>query len=128
MIAANADTVMLGWLSNAREVGFYSVAARIRLIHKFFLAISISTLSPKIASLYAEKKMKELEKMIQQITKGLFFLGIGTIAVYFFAGKYILNLWGEEFIASYWVLIIITSVSFLIYQPAARYILNDDRT
>jgi len=111
-IAANADTVMLGWLSNAREVGFYSVASRLGLLTNFFLAISISTLSPKIASLYAEKKIKELEKMIQQITKGLFFLGIGTIAVYFFAGKFILNLWGDEFIASYWVLIIITAGQF----------------
>lgn len=112
LVAKSTDTVMLGWLSTARDVGFYSVASKLGLLTNFFLAISISTLSPKIASLYAEKKMKELEKMIQQITKGLFFLGIGTIAVYFFVGKSILNLWGDEFIAAYLVLIIITIGQF----------------
>lgn len=112
LIATNADTVMLGWLSTSKEVGLYSVAARLGLLTNFFLAISISTLSPKIASLYAEKKMNDLEKMIQQITKGLFYLGIGTIITYLFAGKYILNIWGDEFVTSYWVLIIITIGQF----------------
>lgn len=112
IIAANADTIMLGWLSSSREVGFYSVAAQLGLLTNFFLAISISSLSPKIASLFADNKKKELEIMIQQVTKGLFFLGIGTILIYFLSGKYILNLWGDEFIASYWVLIIITAGQF----------------
>lgn len=112
MIAANADVVMLGWLSNSREVGFYSVAAQLGLLSNFFLAVSISSLSPKIASLYADKKMQALQKMIQQVTKGLFFLGIITIITYFFTGKFILSIWGQEFVPSYWILIIITVGQF----------------
>lgn len=107
MVAANADTLMLGWLSSTEEIGLYSVAARLGLLTNVFLAIAISTLSPKIAALYAERKLQALEKMIQETTKGLFFIGIITFILYWAFGKYILSLWGDDFIDSYWILIII---------------------
>lgn len=112
MIAANADTIMLGWLSNTQEIGFYSVASRLGMLTNFLLLIAISTLSPKIASLFAEKKIKELERMVQQVTKGLFFLGLFSLIAFIFAGEYILSLWGNGFIGSYWILIIITVGQF----------------
>ena len=112
LIAANADVYMLGWLRNSVEVGLYSVASRLGLLTNFFLAISISALSPKIASLYADGKTREIEKMIQQITKGLFILGLTSILFYTFFGKFILSFWGNQFIESYWVLGIITVGQF----------------
>ena len=108
LVASNADIVMLGWLSNSREVGLYSVASRLGLMTNIFLVISVSTLTPKIASLYADNKKKELQEMIQQTTKGLIYIGLATTLIYIIAGKYILGLWGQEFVSSYWILIIIT--------------------
>lgn len=113
VIAASADTIMLGWLSSTKEVGLYSVALRLGLLSNIFLMISVSTLAPKIASLYAEKKKKELEKMIQQVTKGLFILGLAVLVGYVLLGKFILNFWGDEFVTSYAILIIITMGQFV---------------
>lgn len=113
MIAASADTVMLGWLSTAREVGFYSVAARLGLLTNFFLAISISTLSPKIASLYAEKKIFELQNMVQRITKGLGIIGLLSIIVFIIVGKLLLSIWGDEFTVAYFPLVIIAFGQFI---------------
>ncbi|MEN8126154.1 MAG: oligosaccharide flippase family protein, partial [Bacteroidota bacterium] len=62
LIANNADTIMLGWLGNAREMGLYSVAARLGLLTSFFHLLTVSTLSPKIASLYSDKKRKNYKK------------------------------------------------------------------
>jgi len=108
MIASNADSIMLGWLSNAREVGFYSVAARLALLTSFFHAITVSTLSPKIASLYNENKKVELQLMVQKVTQGLLFIGLFSTVVFILGGKFILQLWGEVFIISHWPLIILS--------------------
>ena len=56
---------MLGWLSNSTEIGLYSVAARLALLTSFVHLVTASSLSPKIASLYAEKKHHEIPKQIQ---------------------------------------------------------------
>ena len=49
-----------------------------------------------------------MQRMIQQTTKGLIFIGLATTLLYIIAGKYILGLWGQQFESSYWILIIIT--------------------
>ena len=46
--------------------------------------------------------------MIQQTTKGLIIISLFTFLTYFFGGKYILLLWGSEFLESFWILIIIS--------------------
>jgi O-antigen/teichoic acid export membrane protein len=98
---------MLGLLSNSREIGFYSVAAKLGTLTSFFHLISISSLTPKIASLFHENKLKELETMVQQVTKGLGAIGVLSVLIYFFLGNQILSLWGTEFKEAYWILIII---------------------
>ncbi|MFC3880945.1 flippase [Algoriphagus namhaensis] len=112
MISSNADTVMLGWLSNTREVGFYSVAARLALLTSFFHIVTTSSLTPKIASLYGQNKTVELQKMVQQVTKGLGLIGFAGVIVFVFAGKFILSLWGNEFTIAYFPLIIIAIGQF----------------
>jgi O-antigen/teichoic acid export membrane protein len=112
MIASNADTLMLGWLSNMSEVGFYSVAASLGLFTIFFHVLTISTLTPKIAVLYGKNKTAELQKMLQQVTKGLIFIGLAGVIVFVLGGKYILNLWGNEFTVAYLPLVIISVGQF----------------
>jgi len=107
VIASNADAIMLGWLSTTREVGLYSVAARIALLVSFFLQVSNSAIAPKLASLYADGKLKDMEKMVKSVTTVLII--IGTISLIFFvlAGKLLLGFWGEEFKAAYLILIVL---------------------
>ncbi|WP_346857510.1 flippase [uncultured Draconibacterium sp.] len=107
MIFKNMDVLLLGTFCDSRKVGLYSVAARLALLTSFFLFVSNSVLSPKIASLYNERKFKELEKMIKHTNKGLLLLAIFIILFFIIFGKWLLSLWGNEFIEGYFVLIVL---------------------
>lgn len=113
IIASSADTIMLGWLTNEKQVGLYSVAARIAMLTSFFLQISNAAISPKIAALYAERRNSELELMVQKVTGGLFWLGLASLIFFFLFGGKILSLWGSEFTAAYWILIILAVGQFI---------------
>ena len=123
MIASNADTIMLGWLSNTREVGFYNVAVRLGLLTSFFHMLTVSSLTPKVAALYSQNKKAELQKMVQQVTKGLGLIGLTGAVIFVLAGKYILNLWGNEFTAAYLPLVIISVGQFFNIATGATGVL-----
>lgn len=107
IVINNSDIIILGFFSEAKDVGIYVVAARIALLTSVLLQISNSALSPKIAALYAENNIKSLEEMIKKITKGLFFIGLFVFLFFIFSGNWILSIWGEEFEEAYWILIIL---------------------
>lgn len=113
VIAANADTIMLGWLSNTREVGLYSVAARLAFLTSFFLQVSNAAISPKLATLFAEGKITEINKMVQRVTGGLILIASFVLAAFILGGHYILSLWGMEFKEAYWILVILGTGQFL---------------
>lgn len=107
IVINSSDIIILGFFSEAKDVGIYVVSARIALLTSVLLQISNSALSPKIAALYAENNIKSLEEMIKRITKGLFFIGLFVFLFFIFSGNWILSIWGEEFEEAYWILIIL---------------------
>lgn len=112
-IASSVDTIMVGTYMNAESVGFYSVALRIAFVSSFFLQVTNASLSPKIASMFANKQISEMETTIQKITKGLFYTSIIILAIIVFAGKPILGLWGPDFKIAYWSLLILSAGQFV---------------
>ena len=112
VIAANADAIMLGWLGDLKQVGLYTVAAVIAMLTSFFLKVSNSVISPKLAGLYAEGKKAEMQKMVQQTTKGLIFIALFPLIIFVIWGKQILGLWGDEFSDSYPILVILSIGQF----------------
>jgi O-antigen/teichoic acid export membrane protein len=112
IIAANADAIMLGWLSDTKQVGLYTVAARIALLTSFFLQVTNSVISPKLAGLFAEGKKNEIQKMVQQTTKGLSLIAGIPLILFILFGKSILGLWGEEFVFAYPILVILSIGQF----------------
>lgn len=112
IIASSIDSVMLGWLDSTKEVGLYTVAARIAMLTIFFLQVSNSAISPKLAALYAERKIQEMEKMVQRVTRGLIVVAAAPLVIFFLFGGQILSLWGTGFKEAYWVLIILSVGQF----------------
>ncbi|MCY2687802.1 flippase [Salinimicrobium sp. TH3] len=112
LISTSADTIMLGWLSTTKEVGYYSVAAKLALLTSFLLQITISVLGPKIAVLYNDKKTPELEKLLQSVSKALFILGFLSLIILVIFGKTVLGFWGEDFTPAYSVLVILAIGQF----------------
>lgn len=113
VIATSADAIIVGWLRDSKDVGLYTVAARIALLSSFFLQVTNAAIAPKIASLYNSKKKDELEKMIQRVTGGLFFIGIISLVLFIILGPWILGIWGYEFRNAHWILVILGFGQFI---------------
>jgi len=112
LLSQNADMIMLGVLSNIKDVGLYSIASKLALLTSFILQISISTIGPKIAVLYNSGKLNELEKMVQQVSKYLVVIGLVFLVFFITVGKNLLNFWGDEFREAYSILIILSVGQF----------------
>ncbi|WP_460220436.1 flippase [Psychroserpens sp. MEBiC05023] len=106
-LAASADVLMLGWLSNSSEVGLYTVASRLSLFIIFFLQVSNSAISPKLAALYADGRINEMNIMVKRVTLGLICIGFLFLALLIFGGDYILSIWGDNFKQAYLILVIL---------------------
>jgi len=102
------DMIFLGVFENSDKVGLYSVAKRLSLLTVFFLQITNSTISPKIAALYEEGKIGEIETMVRRVTFGLMIIGASFLIIFIIFGKPILSVWGPRFTESYQILIILT--------------------
>ncbi len=107
VISASADTIMLGWLSTTYNVGLYNVGSRIALLVSFFLMVTNAAVSPKLAALFADNKIKEMETMVKTVTFGLILIAIFSLTVFIVFGKTILGLWGSDFKEAYYILIIL---------------------
>lgn len=107
MISSATDILMLGWLSDSRETGLYSVGSRLAILLTFFSQVSNSVISPKIAALYANSKIIELELMVKRVTAVLFVIGFLFLLFFIFFGRWTLGLWGDEFKETYPILIIL---------------------
>ena len=108
VIATNADSLMLGWLGNITQVGLYNVGSKIAILTSFFVIISNSAVAPKIAALYEKGKIKELEKMIQKVTRVLGIIALFPLPIFLLFGDQILSFWGKGFSEAYWILIILS--------------------
>ncbi len=107
VISANADIVMLGWLSNSKDVGVYSVAARLALLVSFFQVVTNSAISPKLAALYAAGMMDDMSRMVRRVTGLLVIIAGVFLAIFIFGGSFILSFWGSEFRQAHLTLIIL---------------------
>ena len=107
VISSNADVVMLGWLGDSREVGIYSVAARLALLVSFFQVVTNAAISPKLAALYADARMDELRRMVRRVTGILVVIATGFLLVFIAGGNLILSVWGSEFRQAHTALIIL---------------------
>lgn len=112
ILSSSIDTIMLGWLSNITQVGYYTIALQLALFTGFFLQVANSVIMPKIASLYSEDKLKEMKIMIQKVTRFLIVIGLFSVLIFLFVGKPLLSLWGTEFENAYSILIILTIGQF----------------
>lgn len=107
VLLANIDTIMIGWFSDTYNVGLYSVAAKIALLTSVFLQITGGAISPKLVELYSQKKIHEINRMIQRVTFSLMIMGGFTLLMYTLIGKHLLTLWGDNFKNAYEILIIL---------------------
>ena len=98
----------LDYYTTQADVGVYSVAFRLALIPSLVLKVINIIAAPKFSELYWAEKMQELQKLITQSTKLMFWAALGLVIIIVFFGKYDLQVFGEKFQEGYLVLLILS--------------------
>lgn len=109
VIASNVDIIMLGILGTFKDVGVYSVCLRLATLTSLFLQVSNSALAPKLASLFNQSRIDEMQLMVNRVTKLLVLVACFFLLFFLVFGEWFLGLWGPEFKDAIWILIILVS-------------------
>lgn len=101
------DVIMLGIMTNEREVGIYNIAYKIGSVG-FLVIVSVSTIiTPKIAELYGSGNLQELKKLIHGSTRLISILTIPLVLVLVIGSEFVLSFFGENVISGSSTLIIV---------------------
>lgn len=113
IVISNLDILILGMLVGTESLGIYSIAVQLAFLTSFVLQVTNSAISPKLAILYADGKLVEMETMVRRVTSLLIIIG-GLFSLYFvFFGRFTLSLWGEDFTEGYVALLILCVGQFI---------------
>ena len=109
MILGRIDIIMVGSILGAKEAGVYAVASRTAAIVTFGLLAANTIVAPLIAELYSTGKHKELQRIITLAARGVFVFTLIACVGLAVASKYILALFGQNFVVGYIPLLILLS-------------------
>ena len=98
---AEINVVIVGFFLPADQVAIFSIAFRVAMLITFMIYAVDSIFRPKAALLYADQNMPELQKITSHSTQLMFWPGLCCIILFVLSGKFILGVFGEEFIAGY---------------------------
>lgn len=113
LLIAQTDIIMLGMYRPMDEVGIYSIVLGLLLLITFVIN-SIEVISgPKFSKLFAENNIDELKYVARKSSQLSFFVSFPLIMLLFMFGKWILSIYGEEFIYGYTALLILLFGQFI---------------
>ena len=112
MITAIASTLMasvslflIEYFDETGQVGIYGVAFRISQLIAIVLIVVNTIAAPKFSELFWADKKDELQRVILQSTKLMFWTAFGLSIVVILGAGWILALFGNDFIDGRWTLI-----------------------
>lgn len=107
LILSQTDVIMLGAMLDAKHAGIYAATARIAGFIAFGLMAANAIVAPMIAEHYDLQQRERLQGLLTLAARGAFAFGlvVGTGLVVF--GRFVLLLFGEEFVVAYPALLIL---------------------
>jgi len=99
LVMAWTDTLVLGLLSDAEQVGIYGVALRFSATTAFVLIAINSVVAPQFAALHAGGRHAELEALARRSSFWTLLIASPLILVFMIFPAQILGLFGEQFVA-----------------------------
>jgi len=98
---SQGDSVLLGSLISATEVGFYSIAKKLGYAILVLTDPLSNSIYPQLSNLLAEKRYPEIKKMLRKITTLSLLPAILFLTVAFFLKEwFVVTLYGKSFAAS----------------------------
>lgn len=92
------DTLMLGVMVSKSDLGIYNAAYKLSTIAIMVLTAVNTVLSPKISSLYEKDEIEGIKEQIYKATRIITIFTLPIVIILIVFSKYILGLFGEEFI------------------------------
>ncbi|WP_050183304.1 flippase [Domibacillus robiginosus] len=100
------DIIMLGSMKDMESVGIYQIDVQIANVILMILVIFDTVFAPQISKFYHEGKHEELRRLYKKSTRLLGLLALIALLIVIIFGKYILLMFGEEFVEGYLALIL----------------------
>lgn len=118
------DILMLSWLGTLEQVGLYRVAVSLALVGSLPQAAVTTNLSPYIAELVYVKEYKQLDGILQMVTRWLFISLVPIYLVMLLLPDLLLQLFSPEYAASQvsLVLLLVGQAFHMFTGPTARII------
>ena len=113
MVMNQTDTLMLGYIKQPEDVGIYHIVSRIAGITLFVLTAMNYRSAPLYAELYHAKQHIELKNLVQRTAKIMFWMTLPIVIVAITGGKFLLGIFGDEFITGYFALLCIVFAEFI---------------
>ena len=107
IIMSRTDMLILGLFRPARDVGIYSAAAGTATAASLTLVAANAKAAPMMSAMFASGDRSGLERLVHTVTLWSFWPALGTALVMWLGGDRILALFGAEFSAGYWALVIL---------------------
>lgn len=107
MVLNQTDTLMIGAMLNPESVGIYSAAFKTAGWVNFILASVNAIAAPMFAALYAQGKQTELQQLVSAIARWMFYPALAVAIGLALFGEPILGLFGPEFTAAKWAMIVL---------------------
>ena len=120
LIIIQTDLVMLGLISEVKNVGLYAPAAKISSFIFFIVSIFTVFTSPLFSELYKSKNFNKLKKIIKMTTIYSSIIALVFIILIIFFGKFILSIYGYNFTSSYIAMLILSISYFFTTTTVAR--------
>ncbi|MGZ5500172.1 MAG: oligosaccharide flippase family protein, partial [Nitrososphaeraceae archaeon] len=113
LVIGQTQIIMIGALRTADELGVYSVVLSLATLSVFILNSINVIAAPKFSELHHAGKIEELQYVAQKSSKLIFWTTLPIFLVLLFFGKFILNIYGEEFLVGYIPLILLVIGQFV---------------
>ncbi|MGB5835271.1 MAG: polysaccharide biosynthesis C-terminal domain-containing protein [Thiohalocapsa sp.] len=114
VINAQADVLMLGFLSTPDAVGVYKVASRVATLVAFALTAVSAPLAPRVAALHAMGKHADIQNLASKAALATTALALPMAALLIIGGRWVLSLFGSEFQQGALVLSVLSTGQFVI--------------
>jgi len=98
---AEINVIMVGFYLPPEEVAIFSISFRVAMLITFMIFAVDSIFRPKAALLFADGNMQDLQKLTAHSTQLMFWPGLLCVIIFILLGKFILGVFGEEFVVGY---------------------------
>ena len=125
LIMLRADILIVGMFRGDAGAGIYNIAAQTATLISFAFAAVNTATAPLITNLHAKRDRSSLQSLVTAASKWMWWPALGICVIVVVWGKYILSLFGPEFVAG-WAPLVVLSVGHLAKSSVgpAMYLLS----